>query len=72
MIMVAFILVWIVCGIASYGITFAYHQAEFSSIAEEHYREDVAHSALFALFGPIALLVALGTTGFAKHGWRWR
>ena len=51
--------IWIICGIIHYGISLAFYQREWPSIAEETYNRDVSMVFFMSLFGPIALLAAL-------------
>lgn len=50
------IIVWIICGVISYGINFAYYQRKWPSIAQEGYREDMIFCAGISLLGPANLL----------------
>lgn len=59
---------YLACSVLSYGMSMGYFQREFAEIAKETYHNDMAFSALFALFGPVNLVVALIMTGFGKHG----
>ena len=69
---VLFVVGWAASGVLAAGILFAHVQAEFALIAAEYRRQDMALSWLVALAGPVALLIALFATGFAKHGVKWR
>lgn len=53
------ILIWIICGVISYGLNFAYYQKEWPNIAEEDYRLHKIMCLLFAIFGPIILIDTL-------------
>lgn len=58
----------------SYGMTLAYHQKKWPSIASESWREDVGFSlmvcflSLVPIYGIIVTSVMFFMTGFAKHG----
>ena len=72
MILILFIILWVACGVATVGITFAYFQSKFPLIAAENEREDLGAGFLFGLTGPIGLIVLFFATGFAQFGWRIR
>lgn len=61
---------WILTGVIGYAGEFAYWQREYPRIAEESYREDMAKSMMFVIFGPINLLAVMFCTGFFKHGFK--
>ncbi len=64
---------WLLCSFLSYGILFAYVQREFRVIAKETYREDMSIAMVLSLIaGPMALIMSLAATGFAKHGLKFR
>lgn len=72
-IVIAVLLAWLACTILAAGISFAYLQGRYPSIATQDYREDMGVSWLFAIVGgPLAFIVILFTTGFAKYGVRWK
>jgi hypothetical protein len=64
--------IWILCGILAYGIMFADSQRRYPLLANDDYREDMANSVLLGLFGPIGLLTALFSSGFARYGLKFR
>lgn len=70
------IVVWIASSLVATGWFFAYIQGSFPGLAQEHWRDDMGHSALngmlCGLFGPIGILLCWLLTGFAQHGWRLR
>lgn len=47
---------WIVCGVLSFGLSFAYFQRAYPMFAEAVYRTDWIESFVCGLFGPIGLL----------------
>ncbi len=60
---------WIACAIGALGIWVAYFECEFPDA--DQYRENLGFGAIFCIgFGPIALLIYFGLSGFCKHGWR--
>ncbi len=66
--MIILILLWIICGIYAYGITYGYFQKEFSIIARQVRYEDGFIALLFAGFGIIGLIASYFLSGFVKHG----
>ncbi len=71
--------IWIVCGVWAYGLTFAYFQGEFCVSPEERddeWRKKKLHAdRIFALdaalWGPIGVLTAL-IMGQTHHGLKFR
>jgi hypothetical protein len=74
--MIRFLLVvgWIVCGAFAYAIRFAYFQRKYPTLAQKDRRiDDMGAAMLFGLiFGPIALVIELFSSGFAEYGLKWR
>jgi len=66
------IALWVICGVLSYGITFAFYQKQFPTIAKEHYDAHKSFATKMAMFGPINLLAALIVYGGYKHGFKWK
>ena len=64
-------LLWIVCGIISYGFDFAYYQREYSPIAKKDYKEDRIICVFFALLGPINLIEIIIRKNY-KHGLKYK
>jgi len=62
---------WIVCGILSYGITFAYFQREYPLIAKKCRTEDRIFAVFDAFFGPIGLITSWMIYR-RFHGFKWR
>ena len=58
---------WIACGYAAYGMTFAYFQRKFPSIAEGHVAADKKLARLVFLVGPFGLLVSM-CSGYLQYG----
>ena len=73
MVELLFVVLWVACGVISYGMTFAYFQREFPTLAEEHYRKHVGSALSSVFFGLIGILaiVACGWR-WRKHGLKWR
>lgn len=53
------IILWITCGVLAYGLSLAYFQRKWLSIAYETYKEDMLHCASMSLLGPADLLATL-------------
>ena len=53
------ILVWIVCGVFAYGLTFAYFQETYPMIAEQDAKYDRRFAGIISIFGPLGLFVIL-------------
>lgn len=71
--LIVVICAWIACGVGTAGITFAYFQDSYPTIAKQTRRQDLAFSCfLGGLFGPIGLVISFFLSGFAEHGWRLR
>jgi hypothetical protein len=66
--LVLIILGWLICGILTYGISLAYFQRTFPTIAQEMVREDMGISCIFGLFGPLGLVILFFFSGFAQCG----
>ena len=66
-----YLIFYLICGLLSAGITFAYFQDEYPSIAKRDYKKDCFFAYLIGLIGgPCGLLVGIFFTKFAKHGIR--
>lgn len=63
---------WMACGVVGYGITLAYFQRKFPSIAEQHYWDDVTFALLIGAVGPIGLGVSLARSNKLKYGFKWK
>ena len=57
----------IMCSVLAFGLTFAYFQRRWPTIAEEQYTKDRAFAFFLSLYGPIALIVVL-YRGRLKYG----
>jgi len=68
------VVLWLLCGVPSYGMWLAYFQAQWDSPqqAAKHCREDAGAGALTILGGPITTTVYFFLEGFAEHGFKWR
>jgi len=62
---------WILCGIISYGLNFAYYQREYSRLAQEDYNWDKRICIFLSLFGPINL-VPITIFGNFKYGLKFK
>lgn len=67
-----FIISWVACGVLSYGITLAYLQRNWPTLADQMYNEDVAFSCMMAALGPTSLLICYFKGDRAKHGLQFR
>lgn len=50
------IISWIICGILSHGLGFAYWQRAYSILARDDYWLDWVSSVAISMFGPFALI----------------
>ena len=66
------IVIWIICGILTYGITFGYFQGGWPEISEKGYRQDMSFSVFFGLLGPIGLIISFFISGFAEYGLKFK
>lgn len=71
MIVAGALLVWLICGIVAYGLTFAFFQKKWPTLAEETYWSDFRLALLVGIIGPfgIAMNVVMGNV---RHGFKWR
>lgn len=67
------VVLWIVCGVLSYGLSLAYFQRKYNcyGLAKEHRAQDVFRCFTMAFAGPAAL-ASLLICGFTGYGWIWR
>ena len=72
--MIALIVVaWLACGVLAFGITVAYFWCAHPILQSRlKFREDCGAGGIFALMGPVGLLVALLCSGFAYRGLMYR
>lgn len=70
--MIILIILYLICVVLTYGITFSYFYNEFSLISEEYYSYSKSMGVLFALSGPIGLIFSFVFSGFAKHGLKFK
>ena len=68
---IIFAILWIICGILSYGFLFAYFQNEYIFIAKEDYNKDKRYAFGIALLG-ICGLVAIICMNQYKHGLKYK
>ena len=63
---------WLICGLVTYGLTFACFQHAFPSIAKEYEDKDRRRALYTGMFGPIglvAIITLLFSEGYYfKHG----
>ncbi len=67
----AVLLVWLICGILAYGLTFAYFQRQYPTLAETEYESDFRFALSAGMAGPIGLGVCL-LSGDWRHGFKWK
>lgn len=65
------LLIYIVGGVFSFGITFAYFQGEYACIAEDQYHSD-RRFAMFWAFFPGCIIVAIFMSRGLKHGLKFK
>lgn len=72
-IVIIFVVVWFACGTLAYGLTFAYFQRKWPSIAnlENQRSVDRGFAFLVSFCGPFGLIVAIIQSGF-KYGLKYR
>lgn len=66
------LIIWIICGILTYGIHFGYFQRKYPELAEKNYKKDMGDAILFGLTGPIGLCVSFLESGMAEHGLKFK
>ena len=70
------IVTWISSPPLIYGMTFAYFQRQYPTLAEEERRSDIGEACLQAMFGiiggPLALAAVYLLSKRAKHGLKFR
>jgi hypothetical protein len=67
------IAVWVVCGVFTYGFTFAYFQRKWPRLAAQYYSSDRKFAVAIGLTGPFGLLGAfIGAGGTYQYGLKWR
>ena len=72
MIIIILLTIWIVCGIITYSIAFAWFQGELPTLSERYYREDMGCAILVGILGPVALILVFLVSGLAEHGFKWK
>lgn len=68
---IIFVMIWIICGILSYGFIFAYFQNEYIFIAKEEYNNDQKKAFTIALFGVCGLVAVICLNGY-KYGLKYK
>lgn len=64
-----FAVIWILCGIETYGRTFAYFQRKYPTMAEEKYSSDILFCGIICFTcGPIVTVVSLEK--FSGYGYK--
>jgi hypothetical protein len=67
-----FIVSWFACGVLSYGITLAYFQRNWPTMARKHYSSDVRLAICMGIIGPMGAVFAYCRSHRAKHGLQFR
>lgn len=66
---VIFTLMWLISGVLTYGILFAFFQRRYPLISERDYKIDMTISfAMGLLLGPVGLGCVLIAVKYNKHG----
>lgn len=66
--MIKYIIIgWLLCGLLGAGFNNAYYQRKYSNLCQG--REDLGHSLMMSIGGPINLFVVFLITGFGEYGW---
>ncbi len=60
------IALWLACGMGGAGMIVAFVQEQFWC---KGYRQDLGMASVYAVTGPVFLIVAAGISGFAEAGW---
>ena len=61
------IIAWFLCGIIGAGFDYAYFKGRYP---EQHdTREALGESLVLVIIGPIYMVIAFLSSGFAKYGW---
>ncbi len=66
------LLVWVVCGVLAFGVTYGNFQGHIPELAWAKRRADAGIATAFALGGPFGLFVATLLSGFWQYGLRYR
>lgn len=66
--------IWVTCAVLTFGLSFAYFQRHYPSIAEKEYYLDMRHCMLFAVFGLFGLIGFVAATGRRglSYGFKWK
>ena len=64
-------IIWIICGILTYGGYIAYFQGYYPTLAKEDCQKDKRWALFFAICGPIGLFAGWVVHGY-KHGFRFK
>lgn len=62
-------LIWVVCGVLAYGLTFGDYQREWPELSVKNYQSDRQFAFFIAITGPIGLVVSLINN--RGHGFKW-
>lgn len=59
MIELIIIIIWVICGMLSYGHSFGFYQRNWPNIAERCCTQDQRFSVFMAFLGPVSLAISL-------------
>jgi hypothetical protein len=62
------VILWIACGILSYGFSLAYFQKQYPILAFKQQSEDIRFAIFSLLFGAFSLIPCLLNREMRKHG----
>lgn len=66
-----FLCIWLGCGVLTSGITYAYFQGEYFTLARSDERDDRHFAIVFGLcFGIVGLGFSFVASNFMEHGFR--
>lgn len=68
----AILLVYSICGVLAYGITYGHFQNKWPRLAALERTSDRFLAIVVGLIGPIGLLVALMQSNMGRYGMKWR
>lgn len=69
MLLLGILIIWLLLGLWTYGLTFAYYQGRWPQFAAENRNADRLFALFTALLAPISFPVVALNLGF-QYGWR--
>lgn len=64
-------ILWLICGIFAYGITYGYFQSEYPKFAKERCYADGLLALFMGCMGIIGLITSYFLSNFARRGLKW-